>query len=437
MENQGGNFKPGTPGESRTAGGRKREEAFHLEIDERSLATGPVELPERRTKGEARASGPSGSYDAEKERRAEEKAHKKRNKLKARKNKRVFSLMWLVMVLLVSFTLASYLIGGANDFFAVGRIQGSAEVEIPEKVTIDQLTEILVQKGIVNKAEFFKLYCKVTAEEELFVPGKYKLATNLDYEEIIDKLQGGEENREVVRITFQEGLTALEVAALLEENKVCTAEEFLKTLNEGDFSNYELVAPLSESSGKYYRLEGYLFPDTYDFYVGEELESVIGKLLNNFGNRLTTDMKNAIQKSNMTLDQIVTLASIIQAEAADANDMFKVSAVLHNRLSFGAEYGVPMLQCDSTIYYPYTERQTVPETGALPYGDYNTYNFDGLPAGAICNPGVDAIRAALSPSTDGDASSYLFFCHAADGTAYYATNEEDHIYNQYEAGLLE
>ncbi len=436
MENQGGNFQHGAPGENGRSQARKREGEFHLEIDERDLATGPVDLPERGTREGARFT-PSVPRDTEKERRAEEKAHKKRNKLKARKNKRIFSLMWLVMVLLVSFTLSSYLIGGANDFFAVGRNQGSAEVVIPEKVTVDQLTDILVEKGVVNKPEFFKLYCKVTADESLFVAGKYKLATNLDYEDIINKLQGGEENREVVRITFQEGLTALEVAALLEENEVCTAEDFLKALNEEDFSNYELVAPLSESTGKYYRLEGYLFPDTYDFYVGEELESVIGKLLNNFGNRLTTDMKNAIQKSGMSLDQIVTLASIIQAEAADANDMFKVSAVLHNRLSFGAEYGVPLLQCDSTIYYPYKERKDIPEQGALPYGDYNTYNFSGLPAGAICNPGIDAIRAALNPSTDGDAPSYLYFCHSADGTAYYATNEEDHINNQYEAGLLE
>lgn len=412
---------------------------FKLHIDEKDLATGSYDLPDHR-RGQTASFGPPPSsrsaYMTEKERKEEKKAHKKRDKLKARKNKRVFSLVWLCMVLLVSFTLASYLIGGSNDFFAVGRIEGTAQVEIPEHVTEEELAQILFDKGAISKKEFFTLYCKVTADMEYFQPGVYEVKTNLDYEDLINTLQGGNETREVVTVTIPEGQNALEIAQLLEENEVCSAEDFLAELN-GDFTNYDIISELGDTSGKYYKLEGYLFPDTYDFWKGEELESVVGKLLNNFQNKVGDDVKAMVQKSGMTLDQVVTMASIIQGEAAGPNDMYDVSAVLHNRLNFGADYGIYRLECDSTSYYPYKNAQAVPETGALSYGGYDTYQVEGLPAGAICNPGMDAIIAALRPSADGDAPYYLYFCHAEDGTAYYATTEEGHLENLYEAGLME
>lgn len=418
-------------GESRGTGN------FKLNIDERELATGSIDLPERRSQPPRPEYSTNKAYLTEKERQAEKKAHKKRDKLKARKNRRIFSLVWLCMVLLVSFTLASYLIRGSNDFFAVGRSEGTTEVTIPENVTIEELTQILYDAGAINEPDFFDLYCAVTVDDEemsYFQPGTYSLETNMDYQDIISTLQGGNQTREVVRVTFPEGTTALEAAALLEENQVCSQEDFLAAINSSDFDTYDAIAPIAAATGKYYKLEGYLFPDTYDFYKGEELDSVVGKLVNNFQNR-TADLQEDIAASGMTLDQIVILASIIQQEAANTQDMYDVSAVLHNRLDFGAEYGIYRLQCDSTVYYPYHREEDVPAADALAYGNYNTYEVQGLPAGAICNPGLDAIEAALHPSTDGDAPYYLYFCHASDGTAYYATNEADHQYNLQLAGL--
>lgn len=438
------------PDNRRTGGedGQFRTSAhnFKLNLDEQALATGMVELPAERRRESAvpYAEPPSNKkvYYSEKERKQEEKEHKKRNKLKARKNRRVFSLVWLAMVLLVSFTLASYLITGSNDFFAVERAESTAtaEVVIPkEGLTPEVLAQLLHEKGVINSTEFFSLYCKVTVDDmTLFVPGKHKIETNLDYEDLINRLQGGgKENREVVTVTIPEGLNTLEIADLLQEKNVCDKDEFLDALNTHDFTNYDSVAKIGGGEGKYYKLEGYLFPDTYDFYEEEEIDSVIGKMLNNFDNRMTEDLLAQVDGSGMTLDQVVTLASIIQAEAANSNDMFKVSAVLHNRLDFGADYGIYVLGCDSTMFYPYKNKAAVPETGALSYGNYDTYEIQGLPAGAICNPGLDAIKAALRPATDGDAGSYLYFCHAADGTAYYATNEYDHEYNKQLAGLTD
>ncbi len=170
------------------------------------------------------------------------------------------------------------------------------------------------------------------------------------------------------------------------KTRSAVAEDFLEAINSSDFDNYDVIAPLATVTGKYYKLEGYLFPDTYDFYKGEEIVgSVVGKLVYNFQNKVESLMED-IQASGMTLDQIVTLASIIQREAANTQDMYNVSAVLHNRLDFGAQAGIYRLECDSTIYYPYHTAEDVPADGALPYGNYNTYEIQGLPAGAICQP---------------------------------------------------
>ncbi len=413
--------------------------SFKLNLDERERATGSITPPRQdRERGSHGDSSYNKAYATEEERKAEKKAHKKRNRLKARKNKRIFSLVWLCMVLLLSFTLASYLIGGSNDFFAVGRVEGTAEVAVPENVTAEELADILYERGAIKKKEFFSLYCKITADMEYFEPGTYQVGTNLDYEDLINTLQGGNEAREVVTVTFPEGVTALQAAKLLEDNEVCTQEEFLQALN-GDFTNYEEIAAMGDVSGKYYKLEGYLFPDTYDFWKGEEIESVVGKMLNNFHEKMSNSVLALIEQSGYSMDQIITMASIIQNEAANESDMYDVSAVIHNRLDFGAENDIFFLECDSTTYYPYKNEEEIPQTGALPYGNYNTYSngVSGLPAGAICNPGMDAIQAALKPSTDDGASSWLYFCHAEDGTAYYASTSWEHEENLIEAGLVE
>ena len=233
-----------------TGGGENPNRAtgnFKLNIDERDLATGNIDLPERRSQPPRPEYSVNKAYLTEKERRAERKAHKKRDKLKARKNRRVFALVWVCMVLLVSFTLASYLIKGSNDFFAVGRSQGTTSVTIPENVTLDDLTQILYEAGAIKEPEFFSLFCMVTVDDdemEYFQPGTYNLDTDLDYQAIISTLQGGNQTREEVRVTFPEGTTALEAAALLEENGVCSQEDFLAAINSTDFDSYEAIAPL-------------------------------------------------------------------------------------------------------------------------------------------------------------------------------------------------
>ena len=163
---------------------------------------------------------------------------------------------------------------------------------------------------------------------------------------------------------------------------------------------------------------------------------MIGKFLWNFQQKFDDRLQQKLEASGMTLDEAVTLASIIQAEAAGTTDMFNVSAVLHNRLKFGGDYGIYNLECDSTSFYPYKNEEEMNEMGGtLSHGAYDTYQVSGLPAGAICNPGLDALNAALKPNDSGDAADYLYFCHSAEGEAYYATNADDHEYNKQLAGI--
>lgn len=414
---------------------------FQVNIDRRDLMTGPIEQPAARRQPE-QYQEPHSMKKAQltdKELRAEKRAHRKRNRVKARKNKRIFKIVWLCMVLLISFTFASYLIGGSNDFFGAGRPQGKADVTIPEgELTEDALAEILHKAGIISKPEFFSLYCKIKGDIDRFGPGtRLQVDTDMDYEAIITVLEGGNESRETVKIAFPEGSTVLQMAKLLEENEVCTAQEFLTEVNSGDYTDYDAIAALGSDTGdKYYKLEGYLFPDTYDFYKGEDLDDVIGKFLWNFQQKFDDRLQQKLEASGMTLDEAVTLASIIQAEAAGTTDMFNVSAVLHNRLKFGGDYGIYNLECDSTSFYPYKNEEEMNEMGGtLSHGAYDTYQVSGLPAGAICNPGLDALNAALKPNDSGDAADYLYFCHSAEGEAYYATNADDHEYNKQLAGI--
>ena len=185
------------------------------------------------------------SARAERNQKKEAKEHKKRNRVKARKNKRIFAFTWLAMVILVSLTLASYLIGGSNDFLGVDRMDSEVEVTIPENVTQEQLTDILYKSHAIDKPEFFSLFCKFTTEMEYFEPGTYTIKTNYDYKQLVNTLQSGPDLGEEITVMFREGITVQQLAALLEENGLHTADEILEACNSSDYDSYSDVAAIT------------------------------------------------------------------------------------------------------------------------------------------------------------------------------------------------
>ncbi len=230
-----------------------------------------------------------------------------------------------------------------------------------------------------------------------------------------------------VTVTIPEGYTVLKIAAALESADVCTADEFIRAVRDGDYTDYaflEGVTTVNEdgtANGRYFRLEGYLFPDTYEFYRNCSGEAAVRRFLDNFEQKLTA-WQAALDASGLTLDRAVTLASVIQREAKTATDMYRISRVLHNRLQ-SPDY--PRLQCDvSTAYLRELEAAgETPDKAA-----YDTYVCRGLPVGAIANPGASALAAAVSPSEEEIcAGCYFFVIDAADNTVYYSKTYAEHL----------
>lgn len=392
--------------------------------------------------------------------RKSRKAEKRRKKLKAKKNGCLFRMIWLVMIVLVSVVFAQYIMVGVNDMLAINRTEETTvSITIPKDASLDQIADILYENGVIANKTFFKIYAQLTKSTTGFTQGTFDIETNRDYQSIINFMQSDMNRTDVVTIQFTEGMTILEYADLLERNQVCSSEDFLNVCNSDHFDeDYTFLQELSNISQRYYKLEGYLFPDTYNFYVGEDPYSVVRKFLANYTQKVyytksrvkgfedKVTVEERAKAIGMTVDEVTTLASLIQAEAANQDDMYVISSILHNRLDtisnggnspFG-DSGLNYLQLDSTIYYPYKSLSKIPSSIRNSFKSrYNTYNTAGLPYGAICNPGMAAIEAALTI----EETDYYYFCHkAADGeqpaVAYYASTMQEQLNNMALAGLI-
>lgn len=233
----------------------------------------------------------------------------------------------------------------------------------------------------------------------------------------------------VVRLTFPEGSTVSQIALLLEENGVCSAADFMAEANNPlNLEGFGFEIP--EPQNRAFLLEGYIFPDTYEFYRNESASSAIKRFLKNSAEKLDEEIIARCGELGYTLDEILALASIIQEEAGNPAEMGKVSSVLHNRLD---SRSFPKLQCDVSIAYledyvkPYVDEARFAELSEL----YNTYKCKGLPAGPITNSGIEAVRAALYPED----TDYYFFVTDSENVYHYAETWAEHVENCDAAGL--
>jgi UPF0755 protein len=230
------------------------------------------------------------------------------------------------------------------------------------------------------------------------------------------------------RITFIEGSTLTECFKLLEENGVASYDSLMSVAQSTQFNNYEIYSQIPDDENRCFKLEGYLFPDTYDFFLDESPESVISRFLSNTDVKITDEMRQRATELGYTMDEIIIIASIIQAEGAFENDAATIAGIIYNRLEDGIK-----LQMDSTYFYVEDDIASyVGEEKTDSYKEiYDTYTCYSLPQGPVCNPGMFAINAALYPEETG----YYYFCHDNAGNTYYATNYSDHLANCRKAGL--
>ena len=363
--------------------------------------------------------------------RAEKRKAAKR-KMIARNFGRVSVIM--VVVVAISVFLASIAISCVNDVLALHIPEEKnvqASVVIVDNMDTASVIDTLADAGLIRNAWFCKFAASfIGYSDEGYIPRTYDLMRSMGLENMLNEIKNNtSKTAKTVKLTFPEGYNVDQIIEMLEENNVCSRAKFVEAMNTADFTaDFEFLTTMADVESRYMKLEGYLFPDTYEFYLGEDPVSVIKKFLNNFDKKWNSDYAEKAQSLRLTVDQVVKLASVIEKEAVGA-DMPVVGSILHNRLDANMR-----LECDSTsIYIKSNKSGLSQEMIDVLEPLYDTYVCRGMPVGAICNPGVDSIDAVLNaPDTD-----YYYFIHDANNEFHVAKTLSEQEYNIATYGLAE
>ena len=364
------------------------------------------------------------------EKKSKSSKKKKKKRKKSKVNNSVFGGIILVIVILtVSLVLAVGGISIGMEYYGIGKTDEDIRFNIPAGSTNSEIADILVNEGVIKNKKLFMLALKFEKPAAIY-PGDITRQPSSGYSEIIEKLSQMRESYKTVSITFTEGENLLDIAKKLEDNEVCTADDFLFEFNKNQGFDFE--NDVDDNGDMFYRMEGYFYPDTYEFYVNDSAGNVTKKLREQFEKKYET-VKAKIKNSGMSLNEVMTLASIVQLEAASEDEMPKVASVFLNRLDDPDTY--PMLQSDTTTNYIKNVIKTEADNTASieHYTEcYDTYKCKGLPAGPICNPGMAAINAVLEPKK----TDYYYFCNnLKTGETFYAKTLDEHEENLVKAGL--
>lgn len=319
-------------------------------------------------------------------------------------------------ILLISFILATIGWRWAGDVLALNKEPVTASVTITEGESLGDVTAELKEKGLVKYGYLFQLFASFTHKAEKITAGSYELSTVMDYSALLNNISSTSAYRETVTVTIPEGYTVEEIFKLMENKGVCSYDDLLKTAQKETF-DFDFLKDVKTKEEK--RLEGYLFPDTYEFYKGADAKSVINTMLKNFDDRFDSKMEAEMQLLGYSKNDIIIMASIIEKET-DGSDQRNIASVIQNRLKNTWATPKGYLQVDSTIQYLLKERKEKLTDKDLEIDSpYNTYKNPGLPIGPICNPGLTAIEAALEPNK----TNYYYFMLGKDGTTHFFDTE--------------
>lgn len=361
--------------------------------------------------------------------RGDENEHKKKKKKKVKPNNSVFTgALITVIVVSISFILAFSAIQLGVEYMGLTRSDETITFDIPEGTTRETAADLLYQKGIIGNPSFFKTVMKISGKTDV-VAGSITLSPNMTYPSIISALVRSRRVYETVTVTFTEGMSLYKAAKLLEEKQVCAASDFIAAFNEN--SGFDFEKDLDTTPQTLYKMEGFLFPDTYEFYVQDDPANVVTKIKTNFESKMGDEVMKLVEQSGLSLYEVITLASIVQAEGDTETNMKLISSVFLNRLSDPSTY--PHLESDSTYFYvTNTIASALGNNSVSSYESlYNTYTCFGLPIGPIGNPGMQAILAVLEPETT---DYYFFVTDSVTGEYYYASTYEQHKINCEKAG---
>ncbi len=322
--------------------------------------------------------------------------------------------VWLAIVVTFGIFLGQWLWRGASDVLAFDREEKQVTITITASDDLDSLVDKLHSAGLIQEPAWFRLYGQLTNVMEDIDPGTFELSTLFDYHALVSHMSAHSAVRVTVKVFIPEGYSCAQIFNLLEEKGVCSAAGLEAASINGNFNDYWFLEGVSRESK--YCLEGYLFPDTYEFYVGDDPERVLNKLLSTFDSRFTEIMlekldtlndtlakmmranglsESYIQSHQYTIREVVIIASLIEKETANAAEGYTVSSVIYNRLTNPENH--PYLNIDAALVYA-TGNSSLTEVDKQFDSPYNTYLYPGLIPGPICNPSRASLDAALDPA---------------------------------------
>ena len=363
------------------------------------------------------------------------------------KKLRIALRVLIVLVLLFAFAVAgvifgyNYVISQEERFDALQEqidngtlvidknTEGAVVLVVEMGDSTGDIADKLLEMGLINNTFVFSLMSKVNGFDGAYVAGTHYLIPGLSYDEIMYFLTLEPSQ---VTVTIPEGTTNVDLKAIQNDaGKKIDDHEFDECMNSPDlFVDYDFISSIEIDPDRDYILAGYLYPDTYKFDVNASPETIIRKFLNNMENKLYDEYYARAEQIGMSMDEVITLASIIQQESGKVSDMMYISAVFHNRLNSDDE-SMRFLGSSATINYLVELQGGTPsllhtEAETSIDSPYNTYTNPGLPPGPICMPGLDAISAALYPEPN---CGYMYFCATGDGGTAFAVTLAEHEEN--------
>ena len=322
------------------------------------------------------------------------------------------TVVWLAIILVIGTSLGRMIWVCAADVLAFGRESRQVSVTITSNDSIDDIATKLHDAGLIRYPQVFKLYASIAVDEGDILPGTFQLDTIYDYHALVVQMGPRSSTRSVVEdLLIPEGLNCRQIFELLEQKNICTVKELEEYAASGEFSDFWFLEDVER--GDKYCLEGYLFPDTYDFYEYSTPREALGKMLTGFDARVDQEetmtalaalnerlsgmmrakgcSEEHIAEHQLDLRDLLTVASLIEEETASSKESPMIASVIFNRLTEDQMYE-RYLNIDAAIIYATGDANNIDTSIDHPY---NTYKNAGLTPGPISNPGLNSINAAL------------------------------------------
>ncbi len=317
-----------------------------------------------------------------------------------RKKSKLPLILFIILIVIIAGVVALYFYTQINnDILGKNQSDDTYTLVIEKKDFEYEVGQKLANNKIVCSDVVWTNWMSKHYPDFDYINGEYNMTASMSYEEIAAKLQNPDVSHKSVKVCIPEGTNAMQIADILEENGICKAADFLEVCKSTDGFDYDFLKTVPDSDLIAYKLEGFLFPATYDFAMNSEAKDIASQMLEAFDYRITDDMEQFCKDNDMTMYELITLASVVQEEALGQSSAKNIASVFMNRLKKGSK-----LQSDVTYFYARDLRDEYGFSQEV-YDAYYTYRCSGLPAGPISNSGSDIIDAVVNyPKTD-----YLYF----------------------------